>query len=76
MNGTLTKISHIEVVAYNKIPEGKRENQDKAYLCRVFIRSTWSYADSNRIFKLNDIINCYISNQKVFVRIDNIYSNF
>lgn len=74
-NGTITKINHIEALSYEKISEDKKTNPDEAYLCRVFIQGTWSYMESNRIFNMNDTINCYFSDKKVFVRMDNIYAN-
>lgn len=74
-NGTVTKISYLKALSYEKIPDAKRSNPDEAYKCRVFIRGTWSYQDSNRIFNVDDTINCYFNNKKVFFKMDNIYAD-
>ncbi|MDR1090413.1 MAG: hypothetical protein LBL79_04990 [Prevotella sp.] len=74
-NGTITKINNIKAISYEKIPESSRKNPDEVYLCRVFIQGKWSYQNSNRIFNMNDTINCYFNSKKVFFKMDNIYAN-
>lgn len=65
-NNTVTKIEYLEPVSYEKIPKDKRESPDEAYLCKIYIQGTWAYANSYRIFNINDTINCYFdSNFKV-----------
>jgi hypothetical protein len=74
-NSTVTKIERLEALSFEKIPDGNRENPDEVYLCKVLIRGTWFYYNSNRIFNINDTINTYFNNKKVFLRMDNIYKN-
>lgn len=74
-NGTITKIDNIKAISYEKIPEADRVHSDDVYRCRVFIQGRWSYLNSNRIFNMNDTINCYFNGKKVFSRMDNIYAN-
>ena len=73
-NGTITKIDNIKAISYEKIPEGDRREPNEVYLCRVFIQGR-SYQDSNRIFNVNDTINCYFNSKKGFYKMDNIYAN-
>lgn len=75
-NGTTTKIEHIKALSYEKTPEDRRENPDEVYTCRVFIQGTWAYANSNRVFNINDTIDCYFSSGKQFIRMQDIYANY
>jgi predicted RNA-binding protein len=69
-NGTITKIEMLKALSYEKIPDDKRKQPDEAYLCKVYIRGTWSYGDSYRIYNMDDTLKCYFNSNKVFLRID------
>lgn len=69
-NGTITKIEYIEPISYEEIPENKREIPDEAYLFKVYIKGTWAYQDSYRVFNISDTLTCYFSKNKTFLRMD------
>lgn len=69
-NGTITKIDYLEPISYEKIAEDQRSEPDEVYLFKAYIRGTWSYADSYRVFNLDDTIKCYFSKNKTFLRMD------
>ncbi|WP_029904513.1 hypothetical protein [Prevotella sp. 10(H)] len=68
--GTITKIEVLDPVSYEKIPEDMRENPDEVYLCKIYMRGTWAYADSYRIYNIDDTIKSYFSKDKTFIRLD------
>jgi hypothetical protein len=68
-NGTITKIEEVNALSDDKIPEDKRENPDEVYLCKVYVRGTWSYANSFRIYNINDTIDCFFSKNKTLLRL-------
>ncbi|MFC4675838.1 hypothetical protein [Dysgonomonas termitidis] len=68
-NGTITKIEEVNALSYKEIPEDKRENPGEVYLCKVYVRGTWSYANSFRIYNINDTLDCFFSKNKTFLRI-------
>ncbi len=68
--GTITKVDYLEPISYEKIAEDQRREPDEVYLFKAYIRGTWSYADSYRIFNLDDTIKCYFSKDKTFLRMD------
>lgn len=67
-NGTITKIEVLDPVSYDKIPEDKRESPDEVYLCKVYIKGTWTYAGSYRVYNMDDTLRCYFSKSKTFLR--------
>ena len=67
--GTITKITYLKALSYEKIAEDKREKPDEVYLCKVYMTGTWSYYDSYRVFNINDTIDCYFSKNKTFLRL-------
>jgi len=67
-NETITKIEEVKALSYDKIPEDKRENPDEIYLCKVYVRGTWSYANSFRIYNIDDTLDCFFSKNKTFLR--------
>lgn len=71
-NGTTTKIEYLKAVSYEKIPEDKREQPEDVYLCKVYIKGTWSYYDSYRVFNINDTIDCYFSGKKTLLRMGDL----
>lgn len=68
-DGTITKISYIKAVSYEEIPEEKREDPKEVYLCKVYMRGSWSYYNSGRIFNIDDTLNCFFDKSKTFIRI-------
>lgn len=71
-NGTVTKIEYLKAISYEKIPEEQRPEPDDVYLCRVYVKGTWSYYNSHRIFNIDDTLDCYFNKSKTFIRIDKI----
>lgn len=70
--GTITKINYLKAVSYDEIPEAERANPDEVYLCKVYVRGTWSYYEGNRVFNIDDTLDCYFNKTKTFIRIDKI----
>lgn len=70
-NGTVTKITYLKALSYEKIPEDKREKEDEVYLCKVHMQGTWSYYNSYRIFNMNDTVDSYFSKNMTFLRLGN-----
>ncbi len=68
-NGTITKLEEVKALSYDKIPEGQRANADEVYLCKVYVRGTWRYAESYRIYNIDDTLDCFFSKSKTFVRL-------
>ncbi|MDR1882952.1 MAG: hypothetical protein LBR26_09275 [Prevotella sp.] len=68
-NGTVTKIEEIKALSYGKIPGDKRKDPDEAYLCKVYVRGTWSYRDSFRIYNIDDTLDCVFNKSKTLLRI-------
>ncbi|MDR2955712.1 MAG: hypothetical protein LBV43_11585 [Prevotella sp.] len=71
-NETITKITYIKALSYEKIPESERANSEEEYLCKVYMRGTWSYYNSYRIFNIDDTIDCYFNKNKAFIRMGNL----
>lgn len=71
-NNTVTKIDYLKAVSYEKIAEDKRMNPDEEYLCRVYVKGVWSYAGSYRMFNIDDTLNCYFTDKKTFLRIEDL----
>jgi len=71
-NGTKTKVEYLKALSYEKIPEDQRSKPDEVYLCKVYVKGTWAYYDSYRVFNINDTLNCYFNKDKRFVRLDNL----
>lgn len=71
-DGTITKISYLKALSYDKIPEDQRESPEEVYLCKVYVRGTWSYYNSHRIFNIDDTLDCYFNKSKTFIRIDKL----
>ncbi len=69
-NSTVTKIEYLEPISYEKIPESDRGKPDEVYLFKVYIKGTWAYQDSYRVFNINDTLRCYFSKNKTFLRMD------
>ena len=69
-NGTKTTINYLKAISYEEIPEADRKQPDEFYLCKVYIKGTWAYDNSYRIFNMDDTLNCYFSKNKTFVRMD------
>jgi len=69
-NGTKTTVNYLKAMSYEEIPEEKREKPDEYYLCKVHIQGTWAYDNSYRIFNMNDTMNCYFSQSKTFLRME------
>lgn len=67
--GTITKITYLKALSYEKIAEDKREKPDEVYLCKVLMRGTWSYDGSYRVFNINDTVDCYFNKNKTFLRL-------
>lgn len=70
--GTVTNISYIKALSYDEIPEGERKSPEEVYLCKVYVRGTWSYYNSHRIFNIDDTLDCYFNKSKAFIRIDKL----
>lgn len=68
-DGTVTNISYLKAVSYEEIPEAEREDPNEVYLCKVYMKGTWSYYNSNRIFNVDDTLNCFFDKSKTFIRI-------
>ncbi|MBB4035889.1 putative SAM-dependent methyltransferase [Dysgonomonas hofstadii] len=69
-NGTKTTINYLKAISYEEIPEPDRKQPDEYYLCKVYVKGTWAYDNSYRIFNLDDTLNCYFSKSKTFLRMD------
>ncbi len=69
-NGTITKIEVLESLSYKEIPEQQRIKPDEVYLCKVYVRGTWTYQDSYRVYNLDDTLKCYFAKNKTFLRIE------
>ncbi|WP_108822431.1 hypothetical protein [Dysgonomonas sp. Marseille-P4361] len=69
--GTVTNISYIKALSYDEIPEDEREEENEIYLCKVYVRGTWAYYNSQRIFNIDDTLDCYFNKSKTFIRIGN-----
>lgn len=69
-NGTITKIEYLKAVSYKEISQNEREKPDEAYLCKVYIKGTWAYMDSYRIYNIDDTLNCFFTKNKTFLRIE------
>jgi len=73
-NSTKTTINYLKAISYEEIPEAERKQPDEYYLCKVYIKGTWAYDNSYRVFNIDDTLNCYFSKSKTFVRMDNTIS--
>lgn len=69
-NGTITKIEYIEPISSEKIPEDMRRQPNEAYLFTAYVKGTWAYGDSYRIYNMDDTLKCYFSKDKAFLRMD------
>lgn len=67
--GTVTNISYLKAVSYDEIPEVERADPQEIYLCKVYVRGTWYYYNSQRIFNIDDTLNCFFDKNKTFIRI-------
>ncbi|MDH6309293.1 hypothetical protein M2451_002821 [Dysgonomonas sp. PFB1-18] len=75
-NGTVTKIEYLKALSYEKIPEDKREKPDEEYLCKVYVKGTWAYDNSYRVFNMNDTLDCFFDKSKSLLRIGEIKEHF
>ncbi|MDU1892297.1 MAG: hypothetical protein E6767_16555 [Dysgonomonas sp.] len=69
-NGTITKITYLEPLSYETIPEDKRKKEDEAYLFKAYVKGTWKYPESSLIYNIDDTVKCYFSSKKVFLRME------
>ncbi|MBK5720524.1 hypothetical protein JGH11_06535 [Dysgonomonas sp. Marseille-P4677] len=69
-NSTITKIEYIEPISYEKTADNERSNPDEVYLFKVYVKGTWAYQDSYRIFNISDTLKCYFGKNKTFLRMD------
>ncbi|NDV78547.1 hypothetical protein [Dysgonomonas sp. 511] len=66
---TITKISYLKAISCNKIPENEQKNSNEEYLCKVYVKGTWQYNGSYRIFNIDDTLDCFFNKNKAFLRI-------
>lgn len=69
-NNTITKIEHFQPISYTKLSKEERKSENEVYLCKIYMQGTWAYANSFRIFNINDTINCYFDKDYKVVRMD------
>lgn len=70
-NGTITKFETLKALSYEEIPEDKRNTPEEYYVCKVYIKGTWSYMGGFRVYNMDDTLNSYFTKDKVFIRIEN-----
>lgn len=68
---TITQIEYIKPIEYIEIPKDQRKNPDEVYLFKIYIKAKWSYADSYRIYNIDDTLKYYFDKDKKFVHPDN-----
>ncbi len=68
--GIITKIDYLKAISYDQIAEEDKKDPDDAYLCKVYVRGTWAYYESNRIFNMDDTLKCVFDKSKTIVRIE------
>lgn len=72
-NKTQTKVDYVEAISYTEIPPQERLDSADYYLCKIHLKSTWSYIDgSTRIFNVDDTLDCYFDKNINVIRVKDL----
>lgn len=69
-NSTVTNITLLKPISYEKIAENKRLQPDEMYLTKIYVKGTWSYMDSNRIYNMDDTLSCFFNEDLSLLRVE------